>query len=72
MQFIIDRFEGEYAVCEIIGKKEMINIPIVDLPERAQEGTVIDIVEGKYVVNENETFSRSNRIKDLMNSLWEE
>ena len=33
MKGIIDRFEGEYAVCEKSKTKEMIDIKIEDLPK---------------------------------------
>lgn len=37
----IDRFEGEYAVCEIAGT--MVDIPKSELPDGAVEGSVLSL-----------------------------
>lgn len=67
MQLIIDRFEGEFAVCEyeVNNDIEFINLPKVVL-EGASCGDVIDIT-----INKNETARRENNIKKLMNDLFE-
>ncbi len=39
---IIDRFEGNWAVCEIGG--EMVNIPKTCIPKGAEEGTALNLV----------------------------
>ena len=43
MKLIIDRFEGEYAVCEKKNRR-MINIHKIKLPSEAREGDVVKIV----------------------------
>ncbi len=65
MSFIIDRFEGEFAVVEAIGKT--YNIPKDLLPSDAKEGSVIEIS-----VNEAETDKRFKEAKSLLKSLFNE
>lgn len=64
MKFIIDRFEGDYAVVELENKK-MANVPKDILPEEAVEGSVISIV-----IDEDETMKRKEKIKKLIDDLW--
>ncbi|MGI6357917.1 MAG: DUF3006 domain-containing protein [Bacillota bacterium] len=65
---IIDRFEGEFAVCERDG--EMINIPRHLIPGGAQEGDVLQETPDGYVVDEEATAVRRKRIVALMKDLW--
>lgn len=67
---VIDRFEGDFAVCED-ENGEMKNIPIPMLPENAKEGSIIVMINNSYVVDENETKNRLERIKKLQDSLWQ-
>lgn len=64
MNFVVDRFEGDYAVVEL-KNKEMLNIPRAILPEQAKEGDVINIS-----IEETETENRKKRIEDKFNSLF--
>jgi len=64
MKFIIDRFEGNYAVVEL-ENKIIINVPRSMLPKESKEGSVISIV-----VDQEETEKRKNNIKKLTNDLW--
>lgn len=67
MRFTIDRFEGNFAVCEGEGRK-MSNILRSVLPAGAKEGTAI-IFDGKeYTIDADTT--TSERIKRKMDSLW--
>ena len=50
MKYIIDRLEEEMAVCEN-ESREMIPIPLKELPPGAQEGDVILEQEGVFCVN---------------------
>jgi len=49
MKYIIDRLEEEMAVCEN-ESREMIPIPLKELPPGAQEGDVILEQEGVFCV----------------------
>lgn len=64
-RYIIDRFEGETAVCET-QDEETIAINRADLPDNVREGTVIRRENGTYVADEQETKSRQERIRNLL------
>lgn len=66
MNFIIDRFEGDYAVVEL-ENKDMIDIPRTILPVDAKEGDIINIS-----IQETETENQKKRIQDKFNSLFSE
>ena len=68
---VIDRFEGNFAVCENRENNKIINIPIVKLPEQAKEGDVIKFKNNKYELDiekrqeiEEEI---NNKLKNLFN-----
>ncbi len=63
-KLIIDRFEGDFAVCET-ESLEFVNIPKKVLPENAVEGDVITVK-----IDGDETRERKKRIDGLMNSLF--
>lgn len=65
MKFIIDRFEGDYAIVELEDKK-MINVPKEILPEGACEGSVISIF-----IDEDETMNRRKKIEKMIDELWQ-
>ena len=64
MKWIIDRFENDYALCEI-EKGTVLNIPRTALPENAREGDVITVS-----IDSEETERRKNNINKLMNDLF--
>lgn len=69
MKVIIDRFEGEYAVVEYTdatGEEGFARISAVLLPG-VTEGDVVEIS-----VCPEDTAARRDKIKNLMNSLFEE
>lgn len=71
MKYVIDRFEGHFAVCED-EKGKMVNIEIVKLPKDVREGDVVFEDKEVFRVDREETESRKNRIKKLTDDLWEE
>ena len=69
MRGIIDRFEDNFAVIELEGRK-MINIGKDKLPIDAKSGDVL-IIEGEVIkVDLNETKTRSANNRKLMDELW--
>lgn len=70
MKVIIDRFEGEYALCEN-EDKVIISVPKSHIPKEAREGSILEINHGKYTLSEDEQTSREEHIKTLMEDLWE-
>jgi metallophosphoesterase superfamily enzyme len=69
MRVIIDRFEGDYAVCEREDRK-MINIEKRRLPEGVKEGDAL-IINGDVIkIERQETNQKKEEIKKLMDELW--
>lgn len=63
MPFIIDRFEGDYAIVET-DTKTFVHLPAVLLPSDAKEGDCIEI----HIT----ATDRKEKIENLMNSLFED
>ncbi len=70
MRAVIDRFEGEYAVCES-EEGSMFNLKRSKLPSEASEGDVILIDEDKVSIDTKATKQRKEYIKKLMDDIWE-
>jgi len=70
LRVIIDRFEGKYAVCEK-DDRTTINIEISKLPDGAKEGDVIVLGKEKIFIDQSATEERKNRLKKVMDELWE-
>lgn len=70
MKAIIDRFEGHFAVCEK-EDEEMINIEKSKLPLNSKEGDVLIINGENITFDEEETNALRERMRKLMDSLWE-
>lgn len=68
--FSIDRFEGEFAICENKQTGEYINIPISDLPENVKEGSILKLENGKYILEEFQTSKQQEEIKNMVNNLF--
>lgn len=66
---VIDRFEGEYAVCED-ENGQMIKIPRAELPPGAREGSVLRREADHFLLDEQETRARMQRIRERMAKLW--
>lgn len=66
LKFVIDKFEGNYAVVEL-DDKSIVEIPKILIPKNAKEGDVLTIT-----VDVQETKRRRNEIKDLMSDLFED
>lgn len=69
MKVIIDRFEGDYAVCEK-ENCEMIDIKRELLPKEAKENDVLDIQGDEITIDVKETEKRKKEISELTKDLW--
>lgn len=69
MKVVIDRFEGDYAVCEK-ENREMIDIKKDCIPKEAKESDVLDIQGDKIIIDINETEKRKKEIEELTKDLW--
>ena len=68
-EIVIDRIEGELVVCEMPDGSEKI-IPLSALPEGVKEGSVLDFVDGTYVINEKKEKERRKSNFDLQSQLF--
>ena len=68
--YSVDRFEDDFAVC-ISDDEVSISIPLSELPEGITEGSIIEKSDNGYIINEDETKKRKDRIKRLQDSLWQ-
>ena len=71
MRLIIDRFEGNFAVCE---KEDggMLDVNKNKVPTTAKDGDVLEFVNGKYFINQEETEILRKRIEEKVNKLFDE
>jgi hypothetical protein len=68
---IVDRIEGYVAVVEL--DNEMINIPLSKLPQDINIGDVIHFKDDNtFVIDDQESNKRRERIKKLMDEIFEE
>ncbi len=71
---IVDRFEGEYAVCELSDKEKgttTILIEKIKLPCDVKEGDILGVENNSYVILKEETEKRRKKIIGLSDSLFE-
>lgn len=69
MKLIIDRLEGEFAVCER-EDGTMLNIPKDKIPKHAHEGDVLNVENNKITMDEEETRKRKEEIEELIRDMW--
>lgn len=65
MKYIIDRFEGNYAVLEDEDRKDKI-VLINLLPKGVKEGYVIELMDNNYVIDFEETELRQKKFQNRM------
>ncbi len=69
-KFTIDRFEEDKAVLEC-ENGDMITLDKSSLPKNVKEGDVLCFEDGSCFLDQEETNKRKERIKSLMDSLFE-
>ena len=69
MRYIIDRIEGNIAVCED-EQRNMIDINLSVLPNGVKEGSVINYEKGKYTADKKSEAERREKIRNLENELF--
>lgn len=70
ISYSIDRFEGEFAVCENRETKEFINIKKNLLPKNCKSGDIITFKNGEYILDIENTKKEKDEIKELVNNLF--
>jgi hypothetical protein len=69
MKVTIDRFEGEFAVCEQ-EDRTMVNILKDNIPQEAKEGDIL-VIEGDSIsIDVKGTAERKKRINRVMDDIW--
>lgn len=68
--FSIDRFEGDFAVCENIETNEIVNINKSLISKNCKEGDIIKLENGVYIKDEIETQNAQEEIKNMMDNLF--
>ena len=71
MRLIIDRIEGNFAVCET-EDMSIVNIPISDFSFEVQEGNVLIFENGIYAIDEEYESARRAKLFALQNSIFDE
>ena len=69
-EYTIDRFEGDFAVCEDRETGEMVDFKRESLPTNAKEGSILKYSNGKFEIDSQLEQEVSERIKQKMDSLW--
>ncbi|MCR5146304.1 MAG: DUF3006 domain-containing protein [Clostridia bacterium] len=70
--YVIDRFEGNYAVCENRETEEMKNINIYELPEDIKEGDVLRYKNGEYSLDKEIQQTIEERIQEKTKNIFED
>ena len=68
---IIDRFEGEYAVCQDADTEKYTDVLIEFLPDDVKEGDCLNLVDGEYTVDIEETERLRQENLDLLSQLFD-
>lgn len=69
-QYIVDRIEGNYAVCETEEGK-MLPVELAILPQGIEEGDVLSKeANGQFFIDREETQRRRDRMRNLSKSLF--
>ena len=69
MRFIIDRFEGDYAICQ--GEEgDMEEIERTKIPSDSKEGVVLILEGDKFFIDKEETSRLKENIDKLMEEVW--
>lgn len=66
---IVDRISDGIAVIE--DGENYFEVPEKNLGADVKEGDAVELIDGIYVKNKNETDKRRNEILKLQNELWE-
>ncbi len=69
MTMTVDRIEGDFAVCEC-ENKEMLQIPLKELPDNIHEGAVILETENGYFLDTEEEEIRKKEIEERFKKLF--
>ena len=66
---IIERFEGEFAVLENANTGEFVEVNKKELPPSAKEGDILELCDGKYIVDKEKTADRRRSVIDRLRKM---
>lgn len=69
--FVIDRFEGNFAICENLKTKEIINIPISKLSNNIKENDIITFKDNNFYLDKEMTEMRKEKMQKLTKDIFE-
>ncbi len=69
--YAIDRFEGDFCVCQNLQTEQIENIPRQAVPKEAEEGDVLRKTEDGYAIDKEKTNEISADIAALSARLWQ-
>ena len=69
MKMIVDRFEGDYAICENMETRDLIECLISSLPDGVCPGDVLACEGNDITINHAETEERRQRLKKMFEDL---
>ena len=69
MKGIVDRFEEDRVLIEIESDGGILTFDRELFPRNLKEGDIVEYVEDKFIVKEDETEERKKHINNLFNSL---
>ena len=67
---VVDRIEGNIAVCEKRATREILEIELSKLPSGIKEGNVVRYINGFYILDIEEQKNIEQRIAKKMDDLW--
>lgn len=71
-ELVIDRFEGNIAVCEDRKTGNIKEITKENIEEGLKEGDILKLENGKYVKDKEKQAEVEKRIKEKMNNIWKD
>ena len=71
-ELVIDRYEGNFAICEDRKTGNIKQIPKENIEEGLKEGSIIKLQDGKYMQDIEKQEEVEERIKEKMDNLWED
>ncbi|MCF6465891.1 DUF3006 domain-containing protein [Clostridium sp. Cult2] len=69
MKGIVDRFEEDKVLIEIESDGGILRFDKELFPHNLKEGDVVEYVDDKFIINDEETEERKKYINNLFNSL---
>jgi Protein of unknown function (DUF3006) len=71
MKVVIDRFEGDFVVCEK-EDRTILNINKRDVPVDSKEGDIL-VIDGDIIkIDSAETGKRKKSVQELSDNIWQD